>query len=425
MPSAPMGPPGKPVDVAKLDPAFVAESNTAMIMAITGAFHFLALVVVALRTYTRAFMIRAIGRDDWTMLLAAGIAVGQYAIWIIEAQHGLGRHQKVIPMPELIAIKHAGFYQVLLNFCDLALIKMSIAFALMRLTKARWVSWTLWCLIVFIIAYTIMAALTTFLRCQPMAGFWDQTIAAKCYPMKLFVQFALINTGFNIFTNVALATLPIPIIWSLQMKTSTRLYIVGILSLGWVAVAVGLVKSVHQVNAAKETDGTFYQSIQFYGYLESQLGIIAASAPALKPLLNKLLGREDTTYGAGASPAAGYYAKSSSGRSKHFNGTTRSSHIYVSSQTGVDQFEMHVRPHDGSGGTQSNIYHDKSRLVGDDHHHELNLARNQGPQRSPSGRILKKTEVVQVTETSIIQPKYRDDGRFSTRNCLDRRNFGS
>lgn len=65
-----MGPPGKPVDVSKLDPAFVAESNAAMILAITGVFHFLALIVVALRLYTRSCMIRAIGKDDWVMLLA-------------------------------------------------------------------------------------------------------------------------------------------------------------------------------------------------------------------------------------------------------------------------------------------------------------------------------------------------------------------
>ncbi|KAK8038334.1 hypothetical protein PG994_015101 [Apiospora phragmitis] len=239
-----------------------------MILAITGVFHFLAIVVLASRTYTLAFIVGPIGQNDWTMLAAVAIAVGQYAIGVLEAQHGLGRHQIEIPMSDLLAIKHVGFFQVLLNFCDLALINISIAFALMSLTRARWVSWTLWCLIVFIIAYTVMAALIMVLRCQPVSGFWDSTIGAKCYPIKLFVQFAFINTRLNIFTNVALATLPIPIIWSLKMKMGTRIHIVAILSLGWVAVAVGLVKSVHQVNAAKERESTFSpsrQSIQVYG----------------------------------------------------------------------------------------------------------------------------------------------------------------
>ncbi|KAK8032330.1 hypothetical protein PG990_002064 [Apiospora arundinis] len=363
-PTLHMGPPGKPVDVSKLDPTFVAESNAAMILAITGVFHFLALIVVALRLYTRSCMIRAIGKDNWVMLLAVLIAVGQYAIWIIEVDHGLGRHQIVIPKGELIAVKHAGFFQVLLNFCNLCLIKISIAFALMRLTRARWVSWTLWCLI-----------------------------------------------GFNIFTNVALAVLPVPIIWNLQMKTHTRMYIVGVLSLGWVAVAVGLVKSFHQVNAAAEKDGTFRQSIQFYGYLESQLGIITASAPALKPLLNKCLGREDTTYGAGQSPAAGYYARSGTNRTA--KGTRPYPHIYVSSQTEVDEFELHMRQNGGRDkvGTTSKIYHSQQdpgyanwsqELILHNNYHNNNNG-NDVPQRSPSSSksvIMKRVEVVQVTDKS-------------------------
>lgn len=39
--------------------------------------------------------------------------------------------------------------------------------------------------------------------------------------------------ALNIFTDVVLATLPVPVIWSLQMKLRLRLYVIGILSLGY------------------------------------------------------------------------------------------------------------------------------------------------------------------------------------------------
>lgn len=39
--------------------------------------------------------------------------------------------------------------------------------------------------------------------------------------------------AFNIFTDVVLATLPIPIIWNLQMKRRVRLSVIVILSLGY------------------------------------------------------------------------------------------------------------------------------------------------------------------------------------------------
>jgi hypothetical protein len=68
--------------------------------------------------------------------------------------------------------------------------------------------------------------------------------------MQLFKSFAMANTGrnkemvrlyrpltsagFNIGTDVLSASLPIPIIWSLQMSPRTRGYLIGVLSLGYV-----------------------------------------------------------------------------------------------------------------------------------------------------------------------------------------------
>lgn len=37
----------------------------------------------------------------------------------------------------------------------------------------------------------------------------------------------------NIFTDVMLGALPVPIIWKLQMKLRVRLYVIGVLNLGY------------------------------------------------------------------------------------------------------------------------------------------------------------------------------------------------
>lgn len=47
-------------------------------------------------------------------------------------------------------------------------------------------------------------------------------------------QLTILCPGFNIASDVVFATLPIPIIWSLQMKKLTRIYLVGVFSLGYV-----------------------------------------------------------------------------------------------------------------------------------------------------------------------------------------------
>lgn len=97
-----------------------------------------------------------------------------------------------------------------------------------------------------------MAIFTWVFRCTPLKFHWDKSVGGYCYPMELFVTFGIVNTckrgpistlrewqtdphitAFNITTDVFFATIPIPMIWGLQMKRRVRLYLIGVLSLGY------------------------------------------------------------------------------------------------------------------------------------------------------------------------------------------------
>ncbi len=54
-----------------VDPARAAENNTSRILAVSAVVHFTALTILALRLYTRAFVVRAFGSHDIAMTLAA------------------------------------------------------------------------------------------------------------------------------------------------------------------------------------------------------------------------------------------------------------------------------------------------------------------------------------------------------------------
>lgn len=54
-----------------VDPERAKESNTAMILGVTGTFHAFALLFVAMRTYTRAVIVKTIGIDDYMMIMSA------------------------------------------------------------------------------------------------------------------------------------------------------------------------------------------------------------------------------------------------------------------------------------------------------------------------------------------------------------------
>lgn len=56
-------PPTQPID-----PEWAKESNTAMIVGVTGGFHALALLFVGLRVYTRMAVVKVMGRDDYVIV---------------------------------------------------------------------------------------------------------------------------------------------------------------------------------------------------------------------------------------------------------------------------------------------------------------------------------------------------------------------
>ncbi|GKT88585.1 integral membrane protein [Colletotrichum tofieldiae] len=96
-----------------------------------------------------------------------------------------------------------------------------------------------------------------------MEAYWDKNIkpAPTCMPIKTFITLSIVNTA----TDVIFATLPAPIVWSLQMKRKARLSVIGILSLGYVAVIIGIIKSKYQLALEVDKDKTFNQNIQVLG----------------------------------------------------------------------------------------------------------------------------------------------------------------
>lgn len=295
-----------------IDPAWASENNLPRILGVVGVFHFLALLFVGVRLYTRIIVVKSPRSDDVVMVLAAIGALGGYIIYLSQIKYGLGRHAVLSSSEDKIEFSKLGYIQsIVVHIVALGLLKISLALSLLRLSRTRWYSWALWSLIVFVVAYTIMACCTFFFHCTPFRGNWDSSIPRKCYPIELFVTFALVNTSFNILTDVLCATLPIPIIWTLQMKLRTRVYLIVILSLGYFAVAMGGVKAYYQINQPRGKDAQFNQFIQFYACLQLNLGIIAACAPTLKPLVGHALklSSRDKYYGE-------YYANNQSRQSR-------------------------------------------------------------------------------------------------------------
>jgi hypothetical protein len=158
-----------------------------------------------------------------------------YGTFIVQGFHGLGRHIDLVKPADFIIFQEAGWAQAISTHqVGLGLLKISIALNLMRLSTWRWYIWCLWISIGFVTAYTLAMVMVLLLYCKPLYAYWDTTVVnAQCMNLDDFLNAGLANTIFNIMTDIAFAIFPIPIIWNLQMKLRIRLYVIGILSLGY------------------------------------------------------------------------------------------------------------------------------------------------------------------------------------------------
>ncbi|KAH6705431.1 hypothetical protein BKA61DRAFT_699186 [Leptodontidium sp. MPI-SDFR-AT-0119] len=309
-----------------------AETNLPFILGITMTCHALALTTVCLRMYVRKFIVKVVGLDDYTMIAAMVCAIGGMATIAIEASLGLGRHQDLIPKAELQRFKKTNFFYTLISaILGLNMVKISISFLLMRFVHHRWSKICLWAVIVFMSIYVFVCWGTVIFLCQPVAAFWDSDLrklpTTRCYSIVVFSKIGLMNTGINIFTDVLLATLPIPIIWKLQINRRKKIALVGVLSLGYAAVAMGIVKTSHQISLPHTPDQTFHQGIQTWGFVQLNISIIAACMPALRPLFHfladNLTSRNRT--GGKSTPHSGYNRQASANSTSNGQGVRRQS----------------------------------------------------------------------------------------------------
>ncbi|KAF2644632.1 hypothetical protein P280DRAFT_487198 [Massarina eburnea CBS 473.64] len=266
-----------------LPPEYLSYTNAPEILAITGSFFTAAVVAVLLRCYVRLSMLRVFGIDDYVMTFATFCAAATFACFKIETDYGLGKHFMALLADPLQYTQFSKIVYVhsILVMVGISSVKISIAFSLLRLSTRR----------------SYSCALSLIFQCLPVDAIWDLSLrpppfgtgTAKCYSMTTFRNLGLMNSSFNVVTDVLFATLPIPLIWKLQLNTRTKLSLIVVLSLGWFACAAAIVKAIQQWYVLQEPDWTVHDSFNVWNYIEFTIGILAASLPPLKPLVNRFL----------------------------------------------------------------------------------------------------------------------------------------
>ncbi len=159
------------------------------------------------------------------MLYGTGIAIGHMTTY------GLGKHVYVMN-PVNIPLYLRDFYVSIVMYCAaLLFIKLSFLFQYYRVlavqTRMRYIYIAS---IVVVGGWALSQVLVGIFACNPVSGFWDSSIKAKCIPN---IPQWYINAGGNIITDVLVFALPLPAIWRLQLPKASKIVLLFVFSLGF------------------------------------------------------------------------------------------------------------------------------------------------------------------------------------------------
>ncbi|KAH6679760.1 hypothetical protein B0J14DRAFT_305982 [Halenospora varia] len=276
------------------------ESHGKMILGITGGFTAFATLVVALRMYVRAVILKTMGPDDYVMIFATLCSVSAYVLFVGEVKYGVGEH---FTNPHLLAnytqVLHWSYHHGWIIVVGISSVKLSIGFFLLRLVqkplyKKFVIGW-----MIFLFVFTLACLGTLVFQCIPIDAAWDFSLRfdpnSKCYNLGVFRSIGLFNGAINIFTDFLFASLPIPVILSLKINMRTKISLICILGLGYFACVAAIIKEVVLSNFFKNTDNLFNNAFNIWNDIELNMGILAACLPALRPLFAKFLETAQTT----------------------------------------------------------------------------------------------------------------------------------
>ncbi|OHE96405.1 CFEM domain-containing protein [Colletotrichum orchidophilum] len=250
----------------------------------------IALVVVGLRVYSRVTT-KQFGWDDGLICFAMADSMAETAASYMGMRLSfLGVHVSDIPPEADSRLGSLWDYIIQLLYNPiLAIVKTSVLLFLLRLSgQKRSIRYAIHALNVFNIALGIAIFTVVVFQCQPISYFWEKAgrnppTEGKCIDTAAFYVSTVCLT---IFTDVLALALPFWIFLGLKMPLRVKMALLGVFGLGVVVTAVSVLRLAWLIEVSyhiNKQDPTY--DIRFtYSAVETNLAIIAASAPALRGL---------------------------------------------------------------------------------------------------------------------------------------------
>ncbi|KAF1930581.1 uncharacterized protein M421DRAFT_377119 [Didymella exigua CBS 183.55] len=243
-------------------------------------------VFIMLRIYTRFYIIRSLGWDDYMMVINLAVFIAFIATTSIGVSYGVGKTTEDIARLGLDNSKAIFWEAVGQGICimGIAVSKAAIALFLLRIVVRKWHIALLWSVMISTAIFSTITTALLFLQCKPVSYLWNPTIPGGHCPIN-FTDVGLSMGAWSAAMDFILAILPWPVVMGLNMKRKEKVTIACGLSLGFFAGCCSVVRTVELRTLASKANYVYDTApMLLWSSSEICLTIICACIPVLRPL---------------------------------------------------------------------------------------------------------------------------------------------
>ncbi|MCJ1265865.1 hypothetical protein MMC22_005746 [Lobaria immixta] len=199
------------------------------------------------------------------------------------------------PIIELSGKIQSAF--VVLMVLAFGIIKLSITLYYRRIfvgIKGTLFDWITKVAIVIVVLWTIACLVSSIFSCGAhFSANWGtfQDVVKYCGAMTNITNAFVVS---DLITDIMILCLPLPVIWKIQMTTTRKLIVTGILATGAVSIVASIIKVIisfeiinggPNINVDPELTAS---TILYWSMIEGGLAVVAACLPTLRVLVSKM-----------------------------------------------------------------------------------------------------------------------------------------
>ncbi|KAI0844754.1 hypothetical protein F5Y00DRAFT_255798 [Daldinia vernicosa] len=279
---------------------------------------------VGLRFWSRSMRRAKVRLSDYTIVVswifALGLVISEN---YIVTKGGIGQSSADASLEELLFSNKQFLVIIICGTLAVTFVKISILDFLLSVFATnnvfRIADYTL---MAITSAYGISFTIVTLAGCRPFEANWDK-LSYPDYQCINTSHFYVAQTAIGAVLDCLILLLPVPVVWTLSMKTSKKVALTFLFTIGILICAISFVRLATQLEYML-THFTKYGGIAtLLGALEANLSIVCACLPAMPQLLTSFAEKIKMSLGSEDGGLRGLFSTFSFGYRRNTHGSVK------------------------------------------------------------------------------------------------------